>query len=665
MDFKYLSNIKTPRDLKKLSIDELVELAAELRYAICNQVSKSGGHLAPNLGVVELTIAMHYVFDFESDRLLFDVGHQCYPHKLLTGRHDMLDRLRMRGGMAGFPEPMESSFDLFSVGHAGTAISTAVGMARGDELNGESFSDENPDGRRVVSLIGDASIVNGLAMEGLNNAGTLKRQFLVVLNDNGMSIAKPQGAVAQYFDRVRLSDTYSGFRKAAKELAKHLPGGGIAADLYHRMGEASKAMIAEDTWFEKFGLVTVGPIDGHDIPTLIEFLNEAKRFERPMVLHVKTVKGKGFDFAEGNATQFHSPPAFDVSDEGTDASRDQITSSCRVELKRSGRSFTTAFSDALAEIMESDEKAVACTAAMPDGTGLTKLMERWPQRTWDTGICESHAMDMMAGMAKTGLKPFFAVYSTFLQRAFDQAFQEVALQGHAVRICLDRAGCVGGDGAVHQGFCDISLLAVLPQAALVAPIDESSLKACLAFMNEYTEGLSAVRYPRDNVSDLIQDRFGTAPHFELGKSRPLIQHDQPDVAVISYGTCGINAIEAADQLAEECAVDVHDGRFAKPVDIELVRRLVTAGVPVITVEDHGLAGGFGAQVIDACNHAGIDTSRITRLGMPERWIRQGSRSEQLAEIGIDTNGIVRTIRQVRGAETSSLNERPVVENANA
>ena len=664
MEFKHLSSIKTPRDLKKLSIDELVELAAELRYAICNQVSKSGGHLAPNLGVVELTIAMHYVFDFESDRLLFDVGHQCYPHKLLTGRHDMLDRLRMRGGMAGFPEPMESPFDLFSVGHAGTAISTAVGMARGDELNGESFSDTNPDGRRVVSLIGDASIVNGLAMEGLNNAGTLKRQFLVVLNDNGMSIAKPQGAVAQYFDRVRLSDTYSGFRKAAKELAKHLPGGSLAADLYHRMGEASKAMLAEDAWFEKFGLVTVGPIDGHDIPTLIEFLNEAKRFERPMVLHVKTVKGKGFDFAEGNATTFHSPPAFDVSDEGTEASQDQITSSCRVELKRSGRSFTAAFSDALADVMESDDKAVACTAAMPDGTGLTKLMERWPQRTWDTGICESHAMDMMAGLAKTGLKPFFAVYSTFLQRAFDQAFQEVALQGHAVRLCLDRAGCVGGDGAVHQGFCDISLLAVLPHAALIAPIDESSLKACLAFMNDYSEGLSAVRYPRDNVSELVDERFGSSPPFELGKSRPLIQHDQPDVAVISYGTCGINAIEAADLLAEECTVDVHDGRFAKPVDIELVRRLVNNNVPIITVEDHGLSGGFGAQVIDACNHAGIDTSRITRLGMPERWIRQGSRNEQLAEVGIDTNGIIRVIRKLCNATSESAHE-PVVENANA
>ncbi len=365
MEFRLLPGISGPSDLKKLTLEQLDELAAEIRFAICDQVSKTGGHLAPNLGVVELTIAMHYVFDFGHDRLLFDVGHQCYPHKLLTGRHHMLGKLRQRGGMAGFPEPNESPFDLFSVGHAGTAISTAVGMARGDELAGDHPSESNPEGRRVVSLIGDASIVNGLAMEGLNNAGTLKRQFLVVLNDNGMSIAKPQGAVAQYFDRVRLSDTYTGFRKAAKELAKHLPGGGLAADLYHRLGEASKAVLAEDAWFEKFGLLTVGPIDGHDIPTLVEFFNEAKRFERPMVLHVKTVKGKGYEFAEGNATQFHSPPAFNVMpDEGDD--QELVSSGCRVELRKSGRSFTAAYSDAMAMIMEKDPKAVACTAAMPD-----------------------------------------------------------------------------------------------------------------------------------------------------------------------------------------------------------------------------------------------------------------------------------------------------------
>jgi 1-deoxy-D-xylulose-5-phosphate synthase len=643
MELRLLPGISGPADLKALPLEELEHLAAEIRWTICDQISRTGGHLAPNLGVVELTIALHYVFDFGHDRLLFDVGHQCYPHKLLTGRLDMLPKLRKRGGMAGFPEPNESTFDLFSVGHAGTAISTAVGMARGDELNDEHFSDSNPDGRHVVSLIGDASIVNGLAMEGLNNAGTLKRQFLVVLNDNGMSIAKPQGAIAQYFDRVRMSDTYGGFKKAAIEFAKHVPGGNIAADLYHRMGEMSKAMLAEDAWFEKFGLVTVGPIDGHDIPTLVDFLNECKRFERPMVLHVKTIKGKGFEFAEGDATQFHSPPAFDVT-QGSGKERDFVSSGCRVELKKSGRSFTTAFSDALNDLMTRDERVVACTAAMPDGTGITQVQNNFPDRTWDTGICESHAMDMMAGLAKTGFKPFFAVYSTFLQRAFDQVFQEVALQGLPVRLCLDRAGCVGGDGAVHQGFCDISLLSVFPKACLTAAMDESSLKEALAFMNGYEDGVSAVRYPRDNVSSLATERFGAAPPFELGRARPLVTHDAPDAVILAYGTCGISAIEALDLLEGEYKVDVYDARFAKPVDMTLVSRMLRAGVPILTVEDHAAQGGFGTNVIDACNLAGLDASQVMRLGMPERWILQGARSEQLEEIGIDAKSIARSVR---------------------
>jgi len=643
MELELLQGISTPADLKALRIDQLDQLAAEIRWAICDQISRTGGHLAPNLGVVELTIAMHYVFDFGHDRLLFDVGHQCYPHKLLTGRLEMLPRLRKRGGMAGFPEPSESAFDLFAVGHAGTAISTAVGMARGDELNEEHPTDERPDGRHVVSLVGDASIVNGLAMEGLNNAGTLKRQFLVILNDNGMSIAKPQGAIAQYFDRVRLSDTYSGFRKAAIEFAKHMPGGNIAADIYHRMGEMSKAMLAEDAWFEKFGLVTVGPIDGHDIPTLVDYFNECKRFERPMVLHVKTIKGKGFEFAEGDATQFHSPPAFDVT-EGDGKQKDFVSSGCRVELKRSGRSFTAAFSDALNDLMTRDDKVVACTAAMPDGTGIVQVQNNFPQRTWDTGICESHAMDMMAGLAKTGHKPFFAVYSTFLQRAFDQVFQEVALQGLAVRLCLDRAGCVGGDGAVHQGFCDITMLSVFPGACLVAALDESSLRSGLDFLAGYEDGVSAIRYPRDNVSDLAEQRFGPAPPFELGRARPLVTNEKPDVAILAYGTCGIDAIEAADLLNGDYTVDLYDARFAMPVDEALIRRLVESGTPIVTVEDHAVQGGFGANVIDACNRAGLDASRIIRLGMPQRWIRQGSRAEQHEEIGIDAASIARRIR---------------------
>ena len=646
MDLELLAGIRTPQDLKRIPIERLPELAAEIRWAICNQIRKSGGHLAPNLGVVELTIAMHYVFDFGHDRLLFDVGHQCYPHKLLTGRLGMLEGLRTRSGMSGFPEPRESDFDLFAVGHAGTAISTAVGMARGDTLNGEGWSEESTDGRRVVSIIGDASIVNGLAMEGLNNAGTLGRQFLVVLNDNGMSIAKPQGAVAAYFDRVRLSNSYGGFKKAAKEIAKHIPGGETLSDLYHRMGEMSKALISEDTWFEKFNIVTVGPVDGHDIPTLIDLFNEAARFDRPMVLHVKTVKGKGYTFAEGDATAFHSPGAFEVVDTPDDDNLER--EGCQVSIKKSGRSFTAAFADGLTDLMARDEKVVACTAAMPDGTGLTKAMRTYPDRTWDTGICESHAMDMMAGMAKTGLKPFFAVYSTFLQRAFDQAFQEVALQGLAVRLCLDRAGFVGGDGAVHHGFCDISLLAPLPKAAITAAMDEPSLLAALDFMAGYDAGLSAVRYPRDNVSDLFADQ--PCPPFELGKARALVTAADPDVAILGFGVMALTGMDVKTELGDEYSTSVYDARFAKPVDETLLTELITAGVQVVTIEDHTVKGGFGTQVLEACNRLGLDSRKVTVLGMADDWVYQGGRGEQLAEVGLDVISIARRIREVLAAE---------------
>lgn len=633
-----LLQLKGPADLRKLPISALPEIAAEIRSAICDQISRSGGHLAPNLGVVELTIALHYVFDFSHDRLLFDVGHQCYPHKLLTGRTHLLPRLRQRGGMAGFPEPRESGYDLFAVGHAGTAISTAVGMARGDMLNGEAWSPENPGGRRVVSLVGDASIVNGVAMEGLNNAGTLTRQFLVVLNDNGMSIASPQGAVAAYFDRVRLSHGYGEFKRAAKDLARRLPGGALIADLYHRMGEMSKAMMSEDAWFEHFGLVTIGPIDGHDLPVLIDTLSEVKHFDKPMVLHVKTIKGKGFKPAEGDPCGMHSPSPFNI------VADELEREGCRVELKKGGRSFTSAFGDAMIELMQRDPKVVACTAAMPDGTGLNKVMPLFPDRTWDTGICESHALDMMAGLAKTGWKPFFAVYSTFLQRAFDQAFQEAALQGLPVRLCLDRAGLVGGDGAVHHGFCDISLLAALPKSVLMAAMDEPSLKAALAFMAGYDAGISMVRYPRDSVSTRFADR--PCPPFELGRSRALLEHDEPDLAVLGFGVMAIEAMDAVALLRDEYKISVYDARFAKPVDSALLRSLLGRGIPVVTVEDHSIRGGFGACILEACNEHGLDARLVTRLALPDAWIYQGERREQLAEAGIDAAGIAASIRAV-------------------
>ena len=642
MQLKLLPGIGSPADLKALSIPQLQELAAEIRHAICDQISRSGGHLAPNLGVVELTIALHYVFDFGTDRLLFDVGHQCYPHKLLTGRLPLLSKLRQRGGMAGFPDPRESAYDLFMVGHAGTGISTAVGMARGDLLNGEGCSPENPDGRRVVALIGDASIVNGVAMEGLNNAGTLKLQFLVVLNDNGMSIAKPQGAVAAYFDRVRMSHSYGEFKKAAKDFAKRIPGGHLLADAYHRMGEMSKAVISEDAWFEKFGLVTVGPIDGHDIPTLIDFLNEARHFDRPMVLHVKTVKGKGYAFAEGDSCTFHSPSPFDiVAGDGEDDAK-LVSEGCRVELKKGGRSFTSAVGDAMVDLMNRDPKVVACTAAMPDGTGISKVLAAHPARSWDTGICESHAADMMAGLAKTGWKPFFAVYSTFLQRAFDQCFQEASLQGLPLRLLLDRAGLVGGDGAVHHGFCDVSILRVLPDAVLMAAMDEPSLEAALEFMANHDAGLTALRYPRDKVSDLFLGE--SCPPFVLGKSRPLIRHDRPDLAVLGFGVMAIEAAEAVRILDGEYRIDVHDARFAKPVDVELLKSLLLRGIPVMTIEDHSVIGGFGTAVLEACAEHGLDARLVTRLGLPDHWIHQGERAEQLAEAGLDAVSIARAIR---------------------
>ena len=635
---KLLPTIAGPADLKKLSVEQLPQLAAEVRQAICEQVAKSGGHLAPNLGVVDLTIAMHYVFDFGHDRLLWDVGHQCYTHKLLTGRQHLLGKLRQRGGMAGFPEPRESDYDLFSVGHAGTGISTAVGVARGDTLAGEGWSPENPAGRRTAVVIGDASIVNGVAMEGLNNAGVLGRQFMVVLNDNGMSIAQPQGAVAAYFDRVRMSQAYGEFKKNAREFVKHVPGGGALAELYHRMGEVSKNLAHEvhaNGWFEHFNLVTVGPVDGHDIKALVDILNEAKEFDRPMVLHVKTVKGKGFAFAEKDSCTFHSPSPFAMLD-------DMENEGCRVELKKGGRSFTAAFGEAMADLMARDPKVVACTAAMPDGTGIAKVQPKFPDRVWDTGICESHAADMMCGLAKTGFKPFFAVYSTFLQRAFDQCFQEAALQGLPLRLCLDRAGLVGGDGAVHHGFCDISMLSVLPNAVIIGALDEPSMKAALEFMAGYDAGITSLRYPRESVSDRFTGQ--PCPPFELGKARPLATHAKPDVAILAFGTMALESAEAIERLGE-CKVSLYDARFAKPVDVALLKDLLGRGIPVVTVEDHSIRGGFGACVLEACNEHGLDTRLVTRLALPDQWIYHGERKEQLVDAGLDPASIARSVRE--------------------
>ena len=631
-----LQRIHTPADVKKLSPDELSTLAEEMRSRIVEAVSKNGGHLASNLGVIELTIALHHVFDFGAypdgpDRLLWDVGHQSYPHKMLTGRADQFDRLRKKGSVSGFPNPDESPYDLFAVGHAGTAISTAVGMARGDEHAGLK--------NHVVAVVGDASIVNGVALEGLNNAGTLKRQLLVILNDNGMSISHPQGAFSHYLERVRVSTTYDEFKKISRNIVHQLPTsvGSRIEHLWHHFKEGVKSTFWPGQIFEAMGIKYMGPIDGHDLPGLINMLAELKHVQAPLLLHVKTVKGQGYEIAASEPTKFHSPSGFEIN-------------GCRVELKSgAGKSWTSAFADAMIELANRDKRVIALTAAMPDGTGLSKFEKVHPDRYYDTGICESHLTAMAAGMAKSGQRPFAAIYSTFIQRAFDQAWQEVVLNGLPVVFCMDRAGYVGDDGAVHHGFMDQAFLRPLPGMVLMAPSDEAELNRSLRLALSL-ETASAIRYPRDNVpacnfEQIIDEplRESASQEWKLGASRMLQNGD--DATLIVYGALMESAFAAADQLSSDgIDVSIIDARFCKPIDAEMLFRVLKPGHPVLTVEDHSLQNGFGSAVLEYAVAHGLPTDHITRLGMPDRLIAHATRKEQLAEVGLDPAGIEKSVR---------------------
>ena len=641
-----LDAIKSPADLRKLSMDELNVLAGEMRQRIVQAVSKNGGHLASNLGVVELTIALHYVYDFGPfpagpDRLLWDVGHQSYPHKLLTGRADDFETLRKKGSVSGFPSPEESPYDLFAVGHAGTAISTAVGMARGDGL----LKRHNC----VVAVVGDASIVNGLALEGLNGAGTVKRQLLVVLNDNGMSISQPQGAFAQYLERVRVSTTYDEFKKVGKKIVDELPAsvGHTIEHMWHSLKDGVKGALFPGQMFESLGLKYIGPLDGHDVPGMIQMLAEIKHVDAPVLLHVKTVKGQGYDVACNEPTKFHSPAAF-------------VVNGCRVEInKGTGKSWTTAFADAMIDAAKADPRVVALTAAMPDGTGLSKFEPHFPDRYFDTGICESHLMAMAAGMCKAGMRPVAAIYSTFAQRCFDQMWQEVVLNGLPVVLAMDRAGFVGDDGAVHHGFMDQAFLRPLPGIVLMAPSDEAELRRCLKLALSL-DTASALRYPRDNVpavhfEDQIAPNLRAAARqeWEVGRSRTLREGD--DATIIAYGALAMNAMAAAEQLAcEGVEVEVIDARFCKPVDGEMLARVLSTGRPVLTVEDHSLQNGFGTAMVEYATAHRLPTDLITRLGMPDRLVAHATRKEQLAEVGLDPAGIARSVRDaIRAAAAAS------------
>ena len=617
-----LERITTPHQLRRLKPSELSLLAEELREKIVDVVSRRGGHLASNLGVTDLTIAMHYVFDFTRDRLLWDVGHQCYAHKLLTGRQEEFERLRQAGGLSGFPCPDESRYDLFATGHAGTAISTAVGLACADKAMGNDS--------KVVAVVGDASIVNGVSLEGMNNAGLLKRQFLIVLNDNSMAIDRTRGALANVFDRLRMTGTYSDIKHSTEQMLQHLPLGEEITETLRHIKEGLRSAVHGEQLFESFGFRYFGPVDGHNIQDLIRVLQRLSTIDEPVLLHVHTQKGRGCQYAVEDPCQFHSPSAYTI--EGGKA----------IFTPKAHQTWTQVFGKTLVDLARKNEKIVAVTAAMPDGTGLVKFREEFPSRYMDVGINESHAVAMAAGLAKAGLRPIVAIYSTFLQRALDQVFEEVALQKLPVLICADRAGAVGSDGAVHHGFMDIACLRLLPGMVLMAPADAAELRAAMQLALSL-DCPCEIRYPRDEVPPNLP---GDCPPFELGWARTV--RTGGDGAFLCYGTTVASALAAADTLAleEGMHVGVVSARFAKPLDVTCVAKLIASGRPVLTCEDHAAIGGFGSAVMELAAARGLDASNVRLLGLPDRFLPHASRAEQLTEAGLDAPHFTDTMKEM-------------------
>ena len=619
---RLLDKITTPHQLRRLKEDDLASLADELRERIIDVVSRRGGHLASNLGIAELTIALHYVFDFSSDRLLWDVGHQCYPHKILTGRGRDFENLRQANGLSGFPAPSESPYDLFATGHAGTAISTAVGLAWADHAAAAKT--------KVVAVVGDGSIVNGLAMEGINNAALLRRQFLIVLNDNSMAIDRTGGAMAQVLDRVRLTQTYSDLKHSTEHVLQHMPLGEGISEAIRNIKAGLKTTIHGGKVFEALGFGYFGPVDGHDIGQLIRVLRRLSQIGHPVLLHVHTQKGRGCQYAVEDPCLFHSPSAYTVSDgQAVFAERERPT-------------WTQAFAETLVDLAGRDERIVAITAAMPDGTGLARFRQVYPERCFDVGICESHALAMAAGLAKAGRRPVVAVYSTFMQRAIDQVFQEAVLQRLPVLICMDRAGLVGADGAVHQGFMDIACLRPMPGIVLMAPADAAELTAAMELALSL-DGPAAIRYPRDMTPPELP---GPCPPFELGRARVL--HEGLDGTFLCYGTTVASAMRARENLLREDGLDVGviSTRFAKPLDVTLIARLISTGRPIVICEEHATAGGFGAAVLELAAARGLNAANVHLLGLPDRFVGQASRQEQLAEVGLDAINMAATLKDM-------------------
>jgi 1-deoxy-D-xylulose-5-phosphate synthase len=627
-----LRGINGPANVKKLSVAQLSQLADEIRQFIIETVGMTGGHLASSLGVVEITLALHYVFDFEQDKLVWDVGHQCYAHKIVTGRKEEFRNLRRAEGVSGFPNPEESPYDQFAVGHAGTSIGTAIGLALGEMKQARQ--------NKIVTLVGDGSIVNGASFESLNNLGLVKRQMLIVLNDNSMAIDATQGAVAKYFSKIRLSQTYDDLRRTTSDILEHTPViGKTVEEAIERIKKSIRMVLPGGRLFESLNVPYFGPVDGHDMGALVQLFRALKQIDHPVLLHCHTKKGMGFTPADNHPSKYHSTGPFKMNGDVVEPA-----------TEKQGRSFTDVFGDELVRLAEKDKKVIAISSAMCEGTGLKKFREKYPDRFYDVGIAESAAVEIAAGLAKSGMRPVVCIYSTFLQRSFDQIFQEVSLQKLPVVFCIDRAGVVGADGPTHHGLMDIGYLRMMPNVVLVSPADAIEMGGVLEFALSADRAV-CVRYPKEIVaSDRIVESSGEP--FVLGKSVVARRNDRSAAVIVSYGSVLVEAIAAASALAEEgIEVDVINARFAAPIDSRIVE-LMGAGKPVITVEDHGVACGFGSAIMEAAGqHSGgfvprRDGGAIRILGAPKRFVRHDSRTNQLMEAGINADKIAEAVYRI-------------------
>ncbi len=619
-----LPTIQSPHDLQALSLPQLERLAAEMREVLCNLVSCRSAHFASNLGVVELCLALHQTFDFQHDRLIWDTGHQIYPHKLITGRYPQFHTMRTKGGLMGYPNPEESDYDLFMTGHAGSSVSTALGLASGDQLLRDDES------RWIVAVIGDGAFPSGIVYEALNNVGRASRRLLVVLNDNKMSICPRVGGVADYLDRLRMNRMYSGLKEEVVKVLAKVPLLGDPVERFlAQIKEAAKAGLHGGMLFEDLGLHYFGPIDGHNIGLLRKYLRMVRNVEGPVLLHVVTEKGHGFRPAAEDPVLFHAPPQFERR-------ADEV-----VQMKKSStRAFTHAASAAIFQQMTDNPKVTVLTAAMCQGNNLERVRDAYPDRFFDTGICEGHAVAFAAGQAKVGLRPIVDIYSTFLQRSYDQLFQEVALQNLPVTFMLDRAGLAGPDGPTHHGAFDFGYLRVLPNIAVMAPADEHDLKQMLDLALRH-DGPCAIRYPKAALPTIDVERTPV----EFGKSEILSWSDEG--VILCCGALVSDCLEAAKTLgAEGIDVGVVNVRFAKPLDRDVILRAVRDCRFVVTVEEAALMGGFGSAVLEAAADAGMNASHIRRLGIPDRFIEHGERGELLADLGLDAAGIASACRAV-------------------